>query len=95
MPIQCRHMSMHCFEEVAMFPAVRWIIWKLILSQRNRMTRYITESMISDDVRQRELEPLQRISDNYEKIILSMNTGMDASYEGIKSINLCDWLLAD
>ena len=32
---------------------------------------------------------------NYEKIILSMNTGMDASYEGIKSINLCDWLLGD
>ena len=55
----------------------------------------VTESMISDDVRQRELAPLQRISDNYEKIILSMNTGMDASYEGIKSINLCDWLLAD
>lgn len=55
----------------------------------------VTESMISDDVRQRELAPLQRISDNYEKIILSMNTGMDASYEGIKSINLCDWLLGD
>ena len=55
----------------------------------------VTESMISDDVRQRELAPLQRISDNYEKIILSMNTGMDASYEGIKSINLCDWLLSD
>ena len=51
--------------------------------------------MISDDVRQRELAPLQKISDNYEKIILSMNTGMDASYEGIKSINIYDWLIAE
>ena len=55
----------------------------------------VTESMISDDVRQRELAPLQKISDNYEKIILSMNTGMDASYEGIKSISIYDWLIAE
>ena len=48
--------------------------------------------MTSDEVRRRELAPLQKISDNYEKIVLSMNTGMDASYEGIKSINLMDWL---
>ena len=53
----------------------------------------VTESMTSDEVRRRELAPLQKISDNYEKIVLSMNTGMDASYEGIKSINLMDWLV--
>lgn len=55
----------------------------------------VTESMISDDVRQRELAPLQKISDNYEKNILSMNAGMDASYEGIKSISIYDWLIAE
>ena len=55
----------------------------------------VTASMISDDVRQRELAPLQKISDNYEKNILSMNTGMDASYEGIKSISIYDWLIAE
>ena len=49
--------------------------------------------MTSVEVRRRELAPLQKISDNYEKIVLSMNTGMDASYEGIKSINLMDWLV--
>ena len=53
----------------------------------------VTESMTSDEVRRRELAPLQKISDNYEKIVLSLNTGMDASYEGIKSINLMDWLV--
>lgn len=54
----------------------------------------VTESMTSEDVRKRELTPLQKINDNYEKIVLSLNTGMDFSYEGIKSINLIDWLIS-
>lgn len=54
----------------------------------------VTESMISEDVRKRELAPLQKINDNYEKIILSLDTGMDSSYDGIKSINLINWLLS-
>lgn len=36
----------------------------------------VTESMIGEDVRRRELAPLQKINDNYEKIIFSVNTGM-------------------
>ena len=36
-----------------------------------------------------------KINDNYEKIVLSLNTGMDSSYEGIKSINLLDWLISE
>lgn len=55
----------------------------------------VTESMISADVRKRELAPLQKIRDNYEKIVLSLDTGLDSSYEGIKSLNLIDWLLND
>ena len=55
----------------------------------------VTESMISEDTRSRELAPLQKISDNYEKIVLSLDTGMDSSYEGIKSINLIDWLIGE
>lgn len=55
----------------------------------------VTESMISEDTRRRELAPLQKISDNYEKIVLSLDTGMDSSYEGIKSINLIDWLIGE
>ena len=55
----------------------------------------VTESMTSEDVRKRELAPLQKISDNYEKIVLSMNPGMDTSYEGIKSVNLIDWLISE
>lgn len=54
----------------------------------------VTESMGEEAVRTRELRPLQKISDNYEKIVLSLNPGLDTVYEGIKSINLVDWLLS-
>ncbi len=55
----------------------------------------VTESMNSEDVRKRELTPLQKIRDNYEKIVLSLEPGLDSSYEGIRSENLIEWLLAN
>lgn len=55
----------------------------------------VTESMSNEEVRKRELAPLQKIRDNYEKIVLSLEPGLDDSYEGIKSQNLIEWLLAD
>ena len=55
----------------------------------------VTESMLSPDVRERELGPLQKIRDNYEKIVLSLEPGLDASYDGIKSLHLLDWLLEE
>lgn len=53
----------------------------------------VTESMTSEEVRRRELAPLQKINDNYEKIVLSLEPGLDSSYDGIKSLNLINWLL--
>ena len=53
----------------------------------------VTESMDSETVRERELTPLTKINDNYEKLVLSLNPGMDKSYDGIKSLNLIEWLL--
>lgn len=53
----------------------------------------VTESMTNEDTQRRELAPLQKIKDNYEKIVLSLDTGMDTSYDGIKSLNLIDWLI--
>ena len=53
----------------------------------------VTKSMTNEDTRRRELAPLQKIKDNYEKIVLSLDTGMDTSYDGIKSLNLIDWLI--
>ena len=59
----------------------------------DRLYIQVTESMTDEAVRKRELAPLQKINDNYEKIILSLNTGMDSSYDGIKSVNIIGWLL--
>jgi len=53
----------------------------------------VTESMVGESVRTRELEPLQKIRDNYEKIVLSLDTGFENSFEGIKSVNLIEWLI--
>ena len=54
----------------------------------------VTESMLSPEARDRELHPLRMIPDNYEKIVLSMDRNYITSYDGIKSLNLIDWLLA-
>lgn len=53
----------------------------------------VTESMQSPETRERELRPLRMIPDNYEKIVLSMDRNYINSYDGIKSLNLIDWLL--
>ncbi len=54
----------------------------------------VTESMQSPETRERELRPLRLIQDNYEKIVLSMDRNFIRSYDGIKSLNLIDWLLS-
>ncbi len=55
----------------------------------------VTESMLGEDTRRRELAPLQKIGDNYEKIILSLDRGLEESYEGIRVLSLVDWLLRE
>ncbi len=66
----------------------------IVTNTNDKMYVQVTEAMTSEDVRKRELAPLQKISDNYEKIVLSLDPGMDSSYDGIKSINLIDWLIS-
>lgn len=55
----------------------------------------VTESMTSPETRERELSPLQRIPDNYEKIVIAMDTGMEQDQDGIKLINAIDFLLEE
>ena len=55
----------------------------------------VTESMQTQDTRERELRPLRGIPDNYEKIVLSIERSFINSYDGIKSLNLIDWLLKE
>ena len=42
---------------------------------------------------ERELKPLQKTGDHYPKVILTMDNDLDADYDGIKKINLINWLL--
>ncbi len=50
--------------------------------------------MYLQETREKELKPLRMISDNYEKIILSMDRNYINSYDVIKSLNLIDGLLS-
>lgn len=60
----------------------------------NKLYIQVTESMETPETRERELRPLRMIQDNYEKIVLSMDRSFIKSYDGIKSLNLIDWLLS-
>ena len=42
---------------------------------------------------ERELAPLQDINDHYPKYILTMDIDPIADYDGIKKVNVLDWLL--
>ncbi len=54
----------------------------------------VTETLLSEETRLREFAPLKSIQDNYEKIILTTDTLFtDTDEEGIKVINIIDWLL--
>ena len=55
----------------------------------------VTESLQGEEVRKRELAPLEKIRDNYEKIVLSMDIYGDTTYNGIKALNIINWLLED
>ncbi len=54
----------------------------------------VTESMLSEETKERELRPLRLIQDNYPKLILSLDRNYINSYNGIQSLNLIDWLLS-
>ena len=53
----------------------------------------VTESMNAPETRQRELTPLQQIPDNYEKMVVCMDTGMQQDQDGIRIVDAIDFLL--
>lgn len=53
----------------------------------------VTADMTAEETFNREITPLRNIRDNYEKIILTLDKVTLGNYEGIKVINLLDWLL--
>ena len=59
-----------------------------------KMYIQVTETLMGEDTRKRELRSLEGIRDNYEKIILSMdNVFLGDIGGGIQHKNIIDWLL--
>ena len=60
----------------------------------NKKYFQVTYTMLEENVKQRELNPLRQINDNYEKIVLTMDKLYNnTSEDGIKIKYLIDWLL--
>ncbi len=55
----------------------------------------VTKTLLNDDVKEREIRSLESINDNYEKIILTMDRSINNDFNGIKVINIIDWLLKE
>ena len=65
------------------------------VAKNSKETIYYQVSLTTreDSILNRELMPLQKINDNYQKIILTMDDDLDADFDGIRKINVIDWLL--
>lgn len=53
----------------------------------------VVQTLKDEKVKQRELRSLECIDDNYEKTILTMDKSINTDYNGIKVINIIDWLI--
>lgn len=55
----------------------------------------VTESLISEDVKKREIEPLKAIDDYNQRIIITLDRSYIDSLDGIKIVNVIDYLLKE
>lgn len=55
----------------------------------------VTRSLINEEEKVRELRSLENIEDNYEKIILTMDKTINNDINGIKIINIINFLLEE
>ena len=53
----------------------------------------VAASVRDENTLSRELASLQRITDNYPKVILTLDEDPEADYEGIRRINALEWLI--
>ncbi|MHB8963381.1 MAG: ATP-binding protein [Saccharofermentanales bacterium] len=53
----------------------------------------VSATIMDEETRERELRPLRAISDQYDKVVLTMDKNIYNDFEGIKSVNIIDFLL--
>lgn len=67
-----------------------------VAQNMNEIKYYQVAQTIQDDtVRLREIRSLESIADNYEKTILTMDRSINRDFNGIKVVNIIDFLLGD
>ena len=65
-----------------------------VAMDNKRIVYYQVAASVRDEkTLKRELTALQKISDHYQKIILTLDEDPEADYEGIRRINALDWLM--
>lgn len=55
----------------------------------------VSASILDETTRARELAPLRKIPDQYEKVILTMDRTFVKDFDGIRNVNIIDFLLSD
>ena len=64
-----------------------------VARKRDEIAYYqVTASMTAPETFEREMRPLRSIRDNYEKTVLTLDRFSMGNYDGIRVINLVDWL---
>lgn len=65
----------------------------LAVNQSEKLYIQVTETMMDESTRTRELDSLRKIPDNYPKMVLTLDRNFLTSEDGIEIRNLIDWLL--
>lgn len=65
------------------------------IAEKNDKLHYfqVTASLTDENTFNREISPLQNLSDNYPKTILTLDRFTIGDYKGIEVVNAVDWLL--
>ena len=81
--------------EVAIGKSYSYEIDFIATNPREKLYIQVTESIASQETKERELRALRQIRDHHEKMILSLDRSYIMSQDGIRLVNLLDWLLLE
>ena len=66
-----------------------------VATKQNTKEYYqVSLTALDERVKERELDPLKKVSDNYPKYLLTLDF-ITGDYEGIEQVNIIDWLLTE
>lgn len=67
------------------------------ITEKNGYTEYyqVAQTVMDENILQRELKPLNSVKDHNPKYLLTMDIVPEVSHNGIRQMNIIDWLLQD